>query len=139
MNSLSVKKGDNVVVIAGKDKGKTGKISLVLPAKNRVTVEGVNIVSKHNKPRSAQDKGGIVKNPAAIDASNVQVICASCNKATRIAHNIVEGKKVRVCKKCGSLLDTAKKATTKTTTDKKAEKKPATKKTTTAKKPVEKN
>lgn len=165
MNSLSVKKGDNVVVIAGKDKGKTGKISLVLPTKNRVTVEGVNIVSKHTKPRSAQEKGGIVKRPAAIDASNVQVICASCNKATRIAHSIVDGKKVRICKKCGATLDmeakkapaktaaakkapATKAAPTKTTTAKKAPAKAtakaapaktATKKTTTAKKLVEKN
>lgn len=129
MNSLSVKKGDNVVVIAGKDKGKTGKVSLVLPAKNRVAVEGVNVISKHTKPRSANDKGGIVKKEAAVDASNVQIICAACNKATRVGHSIVNDKKVRVCKKCGSSLDVAKKA----------EKKPATKKTTTAKKPVDKN
>jgi large subunit ribosomal protein L24 len=135
MNSLSVKKGDNVVVIAGKDKGKTGKISLVLPAKNRVTVEGVNVISKHTKPRSAQEKGGIIKKPAAIDASNVQVICPSCNKATRVAHTTLNGKKVRVCKKCGASLDSAKKALAKKTADKK----PATKKTATAKKPVEKN
>lgn len=130
MNSLSVKRGDNVVVIAGKDKGKTGKVSSVLPTKNRVSVEGISIISRHTKPRSAQEKGGIVKKEGHIDASNVQVICAACGKATRVAHSIVDGKKIRVCKKCGATLDV---------TTKKVAKKAATKKTTTAKKPVDNN
>lgn len=126
MKSLSVKKGDNVVVIAGKEKGKTGKIGVVNPEKNRVVVEGVNLISKHQKPRNAQDKGGITKKEASIDASNVQVICPSCNKATRIARAMVEGKKARVCKHCGASLDTEKKVSKK-----------APKKSSTAKKPVE--
>lgn len=103
--SLTVKKGDTVVVIAGKDKNKTGKVLEVSPKDGKVLVENVNIVTKHNKPRSQQDKGGIVKKPAAIEVSNVMVICPACGKATRVAHTEVEGKKVRACKKCGASLD----------------------------------
>lgn len=114
MNSLSIKKGDNVLVIAGKEKGKTGQIGSVNPTKQQVTVEGVNLVSKHKKPRNAQDKGGIIKQEGNIHVSNVQIVCASCGKATRIAHSIVEGKKVRTCKKCGAQLDAPKKVAKKT-------------------------
>ena len=103
--SLTVKKGDNVLVVAGKDKAKTGKVLEVSPKDGKVLVENVNIVTKHNKPKSQQDKGGIVKKPAAIDASNVMVVCPSCGKATRVAHTEVDGKKVRTCKKCGASLD----------------------------------
>jgi|LGOV01.1.fsa_nt_gb large subunit ribosomal protein L24 len=149
MNSLSVKKGDNVLVIAGKDKGKTGSILSVLPIEKRVLVKGVNIITKHKKARSASDQGGIEKLEGKIDVSNVQVICPSCDKATRIAHKIVDGKKIRVCKKCDASLDinakkspkkaTAKKATAKKTTTKKAPAKKTTAKETTAKKaPVSK-
>jgi large subunit ribosomal protein L24 len=103
--SLTIKKGDNVVVIAGKDKKKTGKVLEVSPKDGKVLVENVNIVTKHNKPRSQQDKGGIAKKPAAIDASNVMVVCPVCGKATRVAHTEVDGKKVRSCKKCNASLD----------------------------------
>lgn len=103
--SLTIKKGDNVVVITGKDKTKTGKVLEVSPKDGKVLVENVNIVTKHQKPRSQQDKGGIVKKPAAIEASNVMVVCPECGKATRVAHTEVEGKKVRSCKKCGASLD----------------------------------
>lgn len=102
---MTVKTGDNVLVIAGKDKGKTGKVNAVYADSNKVLVEDVNIVSKHQKPRSQQDKGGIFKRPAPIDASNVLVVCPACGKATRVAHSEVEGKKVRTCKKCGASLD----------------------------------
>lgn len=103
--SLTIKKGDNVVVIAGKDKKKTGKVLEVSPKDGKVLVENVNIVTKHNKPRSQQDKGGIVKKPAAIDASNVMIVCPNCGKVTRVAHTEVDGKKVRSCKKCNASLD----------------------------------
>ena len=125
---MKIKKGDNVVVITGKDAGKTGKVLEVLPKAGRVIVENVNIVSRHTKPRSAQDKGGIIKKPAPIEASNVMVLC-DCGKATRVAYKLVDGKKVRVCKKCGLSLDkehakavkkAAKKATEKKSTAKKA-------------------
>ena len=143
--TLHVKKGDNVLVIAGKDKGKSGKVLTAIPADNAVVVSGINIISKHKKPRSAQDKGGIIKKENKIDASNVQIICPECGKATRIAHSVDEkGKKFRQCKKCKASLDKAvavkkeakkaAKAETKTVketkvekTTKTAAKKPATK------------
>ena len=102
---MTIKTGDNVLVIAGKDKGKTGKVTAVYAAANKVLVEDVNVVTKHQKPRSQQDKGGIVKKSAPIEASNVQVVCPVCGKATRVAHSEVEGKKVRTCKKCNASLD----------------------------------
>ena len=112
--ALNVKKGDNVVVLAGKDKGKTGKVVSANPAKNTVVVDGVNVITKHNKPRSAQDKGGITKENGNIDVSNVQIICPVCGKATRVAHAEENGKKVRVCKKCGKSLDVKAKVEKKT-------------------------
>ncbi len=147
--SLNVKKGDTVLVLAGKDKGKSGKVLVAQPADNSVVVAGVNIIAKHKKPRSAQDKGGIIKKEGKIDASNVQVICPTCGKATRINNVMVDGKKIRQCKKCSVNIDeAAKKETKKTTTSKAAPKTTATKataekKTTTKKaeveaKPVEK-
>ena len=103
--SMTVKKGDNVVVIAGKEKGKTGKVLEVFPEDNRVLVDGVNIVSKHQKARRQDEKSAIIKRPAPIEASNVMVVCSTCGKATRVAHKEIEGKKVRVCKKCSASLD----------------------------------
>ena len=102
--SMTVKKGDNVVVITGKEKGKQGKVLEVFPEENRVLVDGVNIVSRHQKARNQQEKSGIVKKSAPIDASNVMVVCPSCGKATRVHHKEIDGKKVRVCK-CGVSLD----------------------------------
>ena len=107
---LSVKKGDNVLVIAGKDAGKTGEILEVNREDGRVKVAGVNIQAHHNKPRSKDDKGGIIKTEGAIDASNVQVVCPVCKKAVRVSHKEVDGKNVRYCKKCGATLDAQKKA-----------------------------
>ena len=122
--SLNVKKGDTVLVLAGKDKGKSGKVLVSQPADNSVVVAGVNIISKHKKPRSAQDKGGIIKKEGKINASNVQIICPACGKATRINNEMVDGKKIRQCKKCGANLDSAVKKETKKTT--KTTEKPAT-------------
>ena len=113
MNSINIKKGDNVVVIAGEDKGKTGVVLATVPAKNRVSIDGVNVVSKHKKARSAQDNGGIIQQPATVDASNVAVVCPACGKATKVifVETEVNGKvkRVRSCKKCKAALD-AKKA-----------------------------
>ena len=105
MAKLSVKRGDTVLVLAGKDNGKTGKILAAYPKENRVLVEGVNIATKAKKPKSAQEKGGIFKEEAPIDASNVMVVCPVCGKATRVAHSVIDGKKVRTCKKCNASLD----------------------------------
>ncbi len=101
---MNIKKGDTVVVITGKDKGKSGKVLEVFPKQNKVLVENINIVSRHTKPKSAQEKGGIIKKPAPINASNIMVLC-DCGKATRVAYKLVNGKKVRICKKCGNSLD----------------------------------
>ncbi len=146
--ALHVKKGDNVLVLAGKDKGKTGKVLSANPANHTVVVDGVNVVTKHRKPRSAQQPGGIEKVNGNIDSSNVQIICPACGKATRVGNAEVNGKKSRVCVKCGASLDakaakaekkTAKKTakTAETAVETPAEEKPvkktAAKKTTTKK------
>ena len=107
---LNVKKGDNVLVITGKDSGKTGEVLEVNKETGKVVVAGVNIQAHHKKPRSKDDKGGIIKTEGAVDVSNVQVVCPVCKKATRIAHKDVDGKNVRVCKKCGAEIEVAKKA-----------------------------
>ena len=131
MANMNIKKGDTVVVIAGKDSGKVAEVLACYPKDNRVTVKGVNVVTKHNKPRSAQDKGGIAKVEGKIDASNVQLVCPVCGKATRVAHKEVDGKNVRVCKKCNAAIDGAKKATKSTAkTEEKAPKATSTKSTT---------
>lgn len=134
MATMNVKKGDNVMVIAGKDKGKAGKVLKVVPDENRIYVEGVNIVSKSKKPRNAQDKGGILKQEGTIDVSNVMHICPTCGEVVRVRHGKeanAEGKmkSYRVCAKCGASLEekksSAKKAAKKAakTKAKKAEKK----------------
>ena len=102
MNSLKIKKNDTVVVLSGKDKGKQGKVLGTIPSEAKVVVEGINKVTCHIKPRKQGEEGGIVKREAAIYASKVQVVCPKCGKGTRVAHKITDGKKTRVCKKCGA-------------------------------------
>lgn len=121
--ALNVKKGDNVLVIAGKDKGKSGKVLVAMPADNSVVVAGVNIIAKHKKAKNANDKGGIIKKEGKFDASNVMVICPACGKATRIGHAEKDGKNVRLCKKCGVNLDSEIKKETKKPATKTVEKK----------------
>lgn len=121
MNSLNVKKGDNVIVLAGQDKGKKGTVISASPKNQTVRVEGVNTVTKHVKPRGPQNPGGIMKEPGNIHVSNVQIICPDCGKPTRVGHAIVDGKKARVCKHCGASLDKQAKAAVKK--EKKAAKK----------------
>ena len=104
MSKLNIKTGDTVVLLTGddKDRGKTGKVLEVSPKEGKVIVEGLNMVSKHVKPRKAGDPSGIIKAESAIYACKVQVVCPKCKKPTRIAHKIYEdGKKDRMCKKCG--------------------------------------
>ena len=108
MANLKIKKGDTVVILAGKEKGKTGEVLECFPKESKVTVKGLNMIVKHNKPRSAQDKGGIVRLEGKLDISNVMVICPNCNKATRVEMEIAGDKKVRKCKKCGAVLDSKK-------------------------------
>lgn len=104
---MNVKVNDNVLVIAGKDKGKQGKVLATSPKTNTVTVEGVRIQKKHEKARKANETSQIVEVPAPIDASNVMVICSACGKAVRVKHAVENGKKTRVCGKCGAVLDGA--------------------------------
>ena len=104
MNSLKIKKNDTVVVLSGKDKGKQGKVLGTIPSEAKVVVEGINMVTCHIKPRKQGETGGIVQREAAMYASKVQVVCPKCNKGTRIAHKIENGKKTRVCKHCGAEL-----------------------------------
>ena len=111
---MNVKVNDNVLVIAGKDKGVQGKVLATSPKANTVVVEGVRIQKKHQKARKANETSKIAEVPGAIDASNVMVVCPGCGKATRVKHAEVDGKKVRVCgaKKadntvCGAVLDKA--------------------------------
>ena len=102
--AMNVKKGDTVVVLSGKDKGKQGKVLGTVPSEDKVVVEGVNMVTCHVKPRKQGEQGGIVQREAAMYASKVQVVCPKCKKATRVAHKIENGKKSRVCKHCGATL-----------------------------------
>ena len=103
---VHVKKGDTVLIIAGKDAGVKGKILSVEPGKSRVMVEKANIVKKHTKPTQRMPQGGIVEKEAPMHSSNVMLFCTKCKKATRIAHEFSsDGKKSRKCKKCGELFD----------------------------------
>ena len=105
VKKVHVKAGDTVVVLSGKERGKKGKIVAVSPKEGKVIVEGVNVVSKHVKPRRQGQEGGIVKTEGAMYACKVQIVCSHCGKPTRISHKINnEGKKERICKKCGETL-----------------------------------
>ncbi|MFC0905307.1 50S ribosomal protein L24 [Clostridium sp. MT-14] len=102
MAKVHVRKKDTVMVISGKDKGKTGEVLSVMPKVGRVIVKGVNIVSKHQKPNKQNMEGGIIHKEAPIYSSKVMLYCDKCKNVTRISHKILEdGTKVRVCKKCG--------------------------------------
>ena len=118
MPAMKIKKGDTVQVITGKDKGKQGRVLEARPSEHRVIVENVAIMKRHQRPRPIRDggamagqiqPGGIIEKPAAIDVSNVQLVCPVCKKPTRVGHTIREIKgvqvKVRVCKKCNEEID----------------------------------
>lgn len=102
MAKMNVKKGDQVEVLSGKDKGKRGEVIVALPSEGKVVVRGVAVVKKAQRPTQANQQGGIVEKEAAIDVSNVALVCPTCGKATRVGHAEEDGKKVRVCKKCGA-------------------------------------
>jgi large subunit ribosomal protein L24 len=105
VKKMHVKSGDNVMVISGKDKGKKGRVLAAFPKTGRVLVEGVNMVKKHTRPNAANPQGGIVTQEAAIASSNVMIIDPKTGEPTRIGHKVVDGKKVRVAKKSGEILD----------------------------------
>lgn len=108
---MKIKKGDKVKIITGKDKGKTGKVLQVFPAERRASVEGLNLLIKHIRPRQQGEKGQRIEFPAPLDLSNLKLICPHCSKEVKTGYKIlnIEGKKkkkkVRVCKKCGEVAD----------------------------------
>ena len=103
MNTMSIKKGDTVIVLSGKDKGKKGAVLEAMPESRKVVVEKVNVVSRHTKPRQQGEQGGIIKKDAPIYACKVMRVCPKCDKPTRPASKVgKDGKRVRVCKKCGA-------------------------------------
>lgn len=104
-----IKKNDLVMVIAGKEKGKSGRILKVLPQKGRVIVEKINFVKRHMRPHGTQRQGGIIEKEAPLHISNVMLLCEKCNKPVRIGHRFLDGnRKVRYCKKCGEIFDKEK-------------------------------
>ncbi len=110
MSKMRLKKGDRVRVISGKDKGKEGKILVSIPSENKVIVEGVSVASRHSKPTQANPQGGIVKKETPIYVSKVMLVCPVTGKPTRIGHAFLEdGRKVRVAKVSGELVDMDKK------------------------------
>jgi large subunit ribosomal protein L24 len=105
--ATSIRRNDNVVVITGKDRGKRGRVLKVVPATNRLVVEGVNFIKRHTRPNpQRQIKGGVVEREASLHASNVQVVCPECGKPTRLGRKILgDGRKVRICRKCEGVVD----------------------------------
>lgn len=105
MQKINLKKGDTVKVIAGKEKGKTGKIMKILSKRGRVVIEKVNFIKKHQKP-DAKGKGGILEKEGSIDISNVMYFCAKCNSTVKIGHKVLDdGKKVRTCRDCNEIIE----------------------------------
>jgi len=98
---MKIKKGDQVLIISGKDRGRKGKIIEAFPKEARIVVEGTNLRKKHMKPKKEGEKGQIVEMPAPLDVSNVKLICSKCGKPARIGYKIEGEKKYRICKKCG--------------------------------------
>lgn len=102
----SIKKNDIVVVLKGKEKGKSGKVLRVLPEKNKAIVEKLNFIKRHARPSQQIRQGGIIQKEAPLPISNLMLLCQKCNKPVRAGHKVLEdGQKVRVCKKCGDLFD----------------------------------
>ena len=102
-----IKKNDEVFVLRGKDRGKTGRVLIVIPKDQKVVVEGVQMIKRHTRPNPQRNiKGGIVEREAALHASNVQLVCPECGKTTRVGHRILnDGRKVRICRKCEGVVD----------------------------------
>lgn len=98
---MKIRKGDNVKMLSGKDRGKTGKVSRVLPSAGKAIVEGLNLVKKHIRPRKQGEKGQRVSVPSAVNISNLMLVCPKCSKASRVGFKVGEKNRFRVCKKCG--------------------------------------
>jgi large subunit ribosomal protein L24 len=106
-HTISIRKGDNVRIIAGRDAGKTGRVLSINAKKNTVVVEHASIIKRHTRPNPGKNiKGGIVEKEGPVNVSNVLIVCSSCGKHTRIGHTVLpDGKKVRACRRCGTTLD----------------------------------
>jgi large subunit ribosomal protein L24 len=103
---VQIRKNDSVMVISGKERGKTGKVLRVNPKEDAVFIERINVVKRHTKPRGPQQAGGIIEKEASIPASNIMIMCDKCNAPVRIGQKLLtDGKKVRVCRRCGEVLD----------------------------------
>ncbi|HEY6997476.1 MAG TPA: 50S ribosomal protein L24 [Candidatus Binatia bacterium] len=103
---MQIRKNDSVIVIGGKERGKTGKVLRVLPDREAVVIERLNMVKRHTKPRGPQQPGGIVEKEAAIHASNIMILCDKCNAPVRVGHKtLADGKKIRICRRCNEALD----------------------------------
>jgi large subunit ribosomal protein L24 len=103
---MKIRKDDTVEVLSGKDKGKKGKVHSVDPQKGRLVVAGVHMIKRHTKPGRVRTQAGIIEREGPIALSNVMLICTKCNKATRVGYKFIEnGNKVRVCRKCGEIID----------------------------------
>ncbi|MEA2659868.1 MAG: large subunit ribosomal protein [Candidatus Binatota bacterium] len=103
---MQIRRNDSVIVISGKERGKTGKVLRVHREENSVIIERVNLVKRHTKPRGPQQPGGIVEKEAAIDASNVMILCDKCNAPVRVGRKVLsDGKKIRICRRCKEALD----------------------------------
>ncbi len=101
---MKITKGDTVLIISGKYRGKKGKVVKSFPKEMKISVEGVNLIKKHQKPKRSGEKGQIITLPAPIDISNAKLICPKCTKTTRVSYQIVENRKYRICKKCGQAI-----------------------------------
>ncbi len=103
---MQIRKNDSVMVITGKERGKTGKVLRVLPDKDAIIIERINLVKRHSKPRGPQQPGGIVEKEASIHVSNLMIMCDKCNAPVRMGTKILsDGKKIRICRRCGEALD----------------------------------
>ena len=105
---LSIRRNDTIVVIAGKEKGKRGKVLVVLPSRNRVIVERVNFIKRHQRPTQKVRQGGIIEREGSLHVSNVMLVCGKCGKPTRTGTQILaDGRRARVCRRCGEIVDKA--------------------------------
>ena len=103
---MQIRKNDSVIVISGKERGKTGKVLRVLPKKDAVVIERVNMVKRHLKPRGPQQPGGIVEKEASLRLSNIMMMCDKCNAPVRVGRKILaDGKKIRICRRCSEAID----------------------------------
>jgi len=98
---MNIRRNDTVVMLSGKDRGKKGKVLFAFPAENKVVVEGLNLVARHQRARRQRQKGQVIHKERAVSASAVQLVCSKCGKPTRVGNKMVGKNKVRVCKKCG--------------------------------------